>query len=105
MKNSYLDNYQIYYIPIFIRQYCTILRCSRNWQYFQVTEKKNHRGAENQENQGVRFIWTDLAIFALSGEGLRCVTGVRFMEFMEEEKLVCGQEGLRWKIFLTARAS
>lgn len=27
------------------------------------------RGAENQENQGVRFIWTDLAIFALSGEG------------------------------------
>lgn len=63
------------------------------------------RGAENQENQGVRFIWTDLAIFALSGEGLRCVTRVRFMEFMEEEKLVCGQEGLRWKIFLTARAS
>lgn len=63
------------------------------------------RGAENQENQGVRFIWTDLAIFALSGEGLRCVTGVRFMEFMEEKKLVCGQEGLRWKIFLTARAS
>lgn len=68
-------------------------------------KEESPREAENQENQGVRFIWTDLAIFALSGEGLRCVTGVRFMEFMEEEKLVCGQEGLRWKIFLTARAS